>query len=190
MIQWWWTEKTKKNPKTQQGCPATATGKTTEAWGEVLEWSGAGWHHGGSFKASWLVIGRSGFRCSHQFPAQISLMSVTVSAGEERTKTRYRIHRKIQDGDKSISVYVLWTVHKKSYSNKIKCGPYSFRERCLLKLLCWHIWTAKKKRKELFSPCRLVRFHSVPLAFDHPDKFRQTEKHPPPQQRLWRQNGE
>lgn len=60
----------------------------------------------------------------------------------------------------------------------------------LARLLCLHSHRLCRERLLFFFFffLRFVLFHSVPLAFDHLDKLRQTEKHPPPQQR--EQNGE
>lgn len=126
------------------------------------------------------MIDRSRFRCSHQFPAQISLMSVTVSAGEERAKTRYRIHRKIQDGDKSISVYILWIVHKKSYSN-ITNVAHTVLENVVCSSFYVDTSELQKKKKKSFSHpaswCDFILFHLLLIIRISSDKQKNIHHH-------------
>lgn len=180
-------QREEKTEKTQQGCLTTAAGKTRR--GEVSRGSGMiqGWREAmaGLLKSVdwWLAAAGSGA------PASLSLMSVMVSAGVERTKTRRRIHRKIQDRDKSISVYTPLTVHKRSSSYILTNVAYIVLENVVFSSIYVDTSALQKKRAFFFFPRQLVRFHSVPLAFDHPDKLRQTEKHPPPPQlQLWQHN--
>lgn len=100
-VQRWLSDNLQKEKKTEK--PAGVSHdcsrknyKSTKGSRMIRDWREA---TTGLFKASWLVIGWSWFRCSCQLSAQISLMSVTVSVGEERAKTWWRIHRKTQDCD-------------------------------------------------------------------------------------------
>lgn len=107
-------------------------------------------------------------------------MSVMVSAGEERTNTRRRIHRKIQDHDKSISVYTPLTAHKRSFSYILTNVAYIVLENVVCSSI--YVDTSALQKKELFfshlaSLCDFIQFHLLLIIRISSDKQKNTHHH-------------
>lgn len=172
-------QREEKTEKTQQGCLTTAAGKTRR--GKVSRGSGMiqGWREAmaGLLKSVdwWLAAAGSGA------PASLSLMSVMVSAGEERTRTRRRIHRTIQDRDKSISVYTPLTVHKRSSSYILTNVAYIVLENVVCSSIYFDTSALQKKEHFFFSHlaswCDFIHFHLLLIIRISSDRQKNTHYH-------------